>query len=55
MPLPLKLIVWILGLVITLRLVRFATTPLLRWLGYYTYRNETIRVAEVDKRAVGSN
>ncbi len=37
MPLPLKLIVWILGLVITLRLVRFATTPLLRWLGYYTY------------------
>jgi hypothetical protein len=35
MPLPLNLIVWILGLVITLRLVRLATTPLLRWLGYY--------------------
>jgi hypothetical protein len=37
MPLPLRLIIWTLGLVITLRLVRFATTPLLRWLGYYTY------------------
>jgi hypothetical protein len=36
MPLPLKLIVWILGLVITLRLVRSATTLLLQWLGYYT-------------------
>jgi hypothetical protein len=36
MPLPLKLIVWVLGLVITLRLVRSATTPFVAvaWLLY---------------------
>lgn len=37
MPLPLKLILWIFALITALRFIRFATTPLLRWIGYYTY------------------
>jgi len=34
---PMKLILWLFAGVVTLRLVRFLTSPFLRWIGYYHY------------------